>query len=244
MAKDGTCRGGPRLGLGRPSKALKDKITEGKAANALVLPSPVEFEGEDIPEPKDYMLDEQKGGEKLRAREVFRETYLWLKARGCEKLVSRQLLDQYAMDVARWFQCQRAISQFGFLAKHPTTGAAIASPYVAMSREFSKQMNANWYQIYQVVRDNCSVEYGSTAPHEDDFMENRILTLGSLFYGSGGFPLGGLLSGIKPLWASEIEPFPIRVTTRRFPEMKHLEDISGIKGSEIDPVDIITFGSP
>ena len=76
MAKDGTCRGGPRLGLGRPSKALKDKITEGKAANALVLPSPVEFEGEDIPEPKDYMLDEQKGGEKLRAREVFRETYL------------------------------------------------------------------------------------------------------------------------------------------------------------------------
>lgn len=148
------------------------------------------------------------------------------------------------MDVARWFQCQRAISQFGFLAKHPTTGAAIASPYVAMSREFSKQMNANWYQIYQVVRDNCSVEYGSTAPHEDDFMENRILTLGSLFDGSGGFPLGGLLSGIKPLWASEIEPFPIRVTTRRFPEMKHLEDISGIKGSEIDPVDIITFGSP
>jgi len=75
-------------------------------------------------------------------------------------------------------------------------------------------------------------------------MENRILTLGSLFDGSGGFPLGGLLNGIKPLWASEIEPFPIRVTTRRFPEMKHLGDISGIKGSEIDPVDIITFGSP
>lgn len=178
MAKDGTCRGGPRPGLGRPSKALKDKITEGKVTNALVLPSPVEFEGEDIPEPKDYMLDEQKGGEKLRAREVFRETYLWLKARGCEKLVSRQLLDQYAMDVARWIQCQRAISQFGFLAKHPTTGAAIASPYVAMSREFSKQMNANWYQIYQVVRDNCSVEYGSTAPHEDDFMEKLLSSQG------------------------------------------------------------------
>lgn len=75
-------------------------------------------------------------------------------------------------------------------------------------------------------------------------MEKKILTLGSLFDGSGGFPLGGVLNGIKPLWASEIEPFPIRVTTRRFPEMKHLGDISKIKGSEIEPVDIITFGSP
>ena len=41
------------------------------------------------------------------------------------------------------------------------------------------------------------------------------LTLGSLFDGSGGFPLGGLISGIQPVWASEIEPFPIRMTTKR-----------------------------
>ncbi len=70
------------------------------------------------------------------------------------------------------------------------------------------------------------------------------LTLGSLFDGSGGFPLGGLLSGIKPLWTSEIEPFPIRVTTKRMPFMKHYGDVSKIHGSEIEPVDIITFGSP
>ena len=70
------------------------------------------------------------------------------------------------------------------------------------------------------------------------------LTLGSLFDGSGGFPLGGILSGIKPIWASEIEPFPIRVTEENLPDMKHLGDISGLKGSEIEPVDIITFGSP
>ena len=70
------------------------------------------------------------------------------------------------------------------------------------------------------------------------------LTLGSLFDGSGGFPLGGLLSGITPVWASEIEPFPIRVTTKRLPFMKHYGDVSRMDGRKIEPVDIITFGSP
>ena len=70
------------------------------------------------------------------------------------------------------------------------------------------------------------------------------LTLGSLFDGSGGFPLGGLLAGITPVWSSEIEPFPVRVTTKRFPHMKHYGDISVLNGAELPPVDIITFGSP
>ena len=75
-------------------------------------------------------------------------------------------------------------------------------------------------------------------------MENKNLTLGSLFDGSGGFPLGGLISGITPLWASEIEPFPIRVTTKRLPQMKHYGDVSAQNGANLPPVDIITFGSP
>jgi len=70
------------------------------------------------------------------------------------------------------------------------------------------------------------------------------LTLGSLFSGSGGFELGALLNGVTPIWASEIEPFPIRVTTKRMPFVKHLGDINKINGAEIEPVDIITFGSP
>jgi DNA (cytosine-5)-methyltransferase 1 len=70
------------------------------------------------------------------------------------------------------------------------------------------------------------------------------LTLGSLFDGSGGFPLGGMLCGITPVWASEIEPFPIRVTTKRLPFMKHYGDVSKINGADLEPVDIITFGSP
>ena len=73
---------------------------------------------------------------------------------------------------------------------------------------------------------------------------NTALTLGSLFDGSGGFPMGGLLAGVTPVWASEIEPFPIRVTTKRLPFMKHYGDISQMDGRKIEPVDIITFGSP
>ena len=75
-------------------------------------------------------------------------------------------------------------------------------------------------------------------------MSNNCLTLGSLFDGSGGFLLGGLLSGIKPVWKSEIEPFPIAVTNKRFPDVKHYGDVSRLNGAEIEPVDIITFGSP
>ena len=70
------------------------------------------------------------------------------------------------------------------------------------------------------------------------------LTLGSLFSGSGGFELAGLLTGIEPLWASEIEPFPIRVTTKRLPSVQHLGDIKNIDGSKIPPVDIITGEFP
>ncbi len=73
---------------------------------------------------------------------------------------------------------------------------------------------------------------------------NRRLTLGSLFDGSGGFPLGGMLCGIVPMWSSEIDPFPIRVTTKRLPAVKHYGDVSKLAGEKLPPVDIITFGSP
>ena len=75
-------------------------------------------------------------------------------------------------------------------------------------------------------------------------MEQRKLTLGSLFDGSGGFPLGGILAGIEPKWSSEIEPFPVLVTHKRLPGVKHYGDVSKLSGAELPPVDIITFGSP
>lgn len=66
----------------------------------------------------------------------------------------------------------------------------------------------------------------------------------SLFDGSGGFPLAATMCGIEPAIASEIEPYPIAVTRSRFPSMKHLGDVSRISGYDIEPCDIISFGSP
>lgn len=73
---------------------------------------------------------------------------------------------------------------------------------------------------------------------------NKELRLGSLFDGSGGFPLAAIFCGIKPIWASEVEPFPIRVTQKNLPQVKHLGNIKDVDGSKIEPVDIISFGSP
>ena len=75
-------------------------------------------------------------------------------------------------------------------------------------------------------------------------MDNTKMTLGSLFDGSGGFPLGGILAGIEPVFSSEIEPFPILVTHKRLPQVKHYGDVSKLSGAELPPVDIISFGSP
>lgn len=71
-----------------------------------------------------------------------------------------------------------------------------------------------------------------------------MFKIGSLFDGAGTFPFAAQQYGVKPTWASEIEPFPVSVTTKRFPNMTHLGDITKINGAEIEPVDIITFGSP
>ena len=68
--------------------------------------------------------------------------------------------------------------------------------------------------------------------------------MGSLFDGIGGFPLGAIHNGVIPLWASEIEPFPIRVTQQRLPGMLHYGDITKLNGAILPPVDIICGGSP
>lgn len=70
------------------------------------------------------------------------------------------------------------------------------------------------------------------------------IKLGSLFDGSGGFPLAGAISGIEPVWAAEVEPYPIAVTRSRFPQMEHLGSVTEVHGDKARPVDVITFGSP
>lgn len=70
------------------------------------------------------------------------------------------------------------------------------------------------------------------------------ISLASLFDGIGGFPLAAQRNGITPLWASEIEAFPMEVTKERFPNMQHVGDITQLTGANLPPVDVITGGSP
>ena len=73
-------------------------------------------------------------------------------------------------------------------------------------------------------------------------MEN--ITLGNFFSGSGTWEFAGKLCGATPIWESEIEPFPVELEAKRFPECKQLGDITNISGYDIEPCDIMTNSSP
>ncbi|MEK1336369.1 MULTISPECIES: P27 family phage terminase small subunit [Limosilactobacillus] len=173
MAKDGTNRGGSRVGAGRKPKSLHDKIQAGQDAQVIDLPTPTSLKGHVMPPVKEYLKTKQKNGLEFDAADIFKETWEWLVERGCEKLVNTQLIEQYAVSVSRWIQCEECISKFGFLARHPTTGNAIASPYVSMSRDYMKQSSQLWFQIFQVVKENNTTAYQGSTP-QDDVMERLL----------------------------------------------------------------------
>jgi len=177
MAKDNTNRGGARIGAGGKKKPLYDKILEGNPGkrNLTVLT----FEGSDaligepMPPPHEYLSAKQTNDEQTLAAEIYESTWVWLNKRRCSHLIPALLIEKYAQSVARWVQCEEMITSYGFLAKHPTTGKAIQSPYVSIGQSYMKQANNLWFQIYQAVRENSAADYTGQNPH-DDVME-RIL---------------------------------------------------------------------
>ena len=175
MVKDGTNRGGRRVRAGAKPGPLGEKLAAGRPATRLEDPlnEPFDFAGNDIgdgavragetmPEPSDYLSEIQRDGKPLGADLVYRETWQWLDQRGCSHFVAPRLIEAYAQAFARYVQCEQAISKFGLLGKHPTTGAAIASPFVAMSQSF-----VYWYEIYEIVRATCTTDYAGTTPGEE-----------------------------------------------------------------------------
>lgn len=121
----------------------------------------------EVPKPSKFLSATQRDGKLLAAEEVYISTWKWLAERKCAMLVSPQLLERYAMMAARWIQCEEAISEFGFLAKHPTTSSVVQSPYVAMSQSYMSQAQRLWTEIYQIVKENCAVEYRGITPMDD-----------------------------------------------------------------------------
>ena len=182
MAKDGTRRGGRRVRAGDKPKALSDKIAEGKDADIMEFHAPeldaadlddaADLTGADMPSPSAYLSAQQKNGKTLGADIVYKETWLWLKQRGCEKHVNKRLLESYSQAFARFVQCEEALSTYGLLGKHPTTGGVIASPFVQMSQTFQKQANLLWYEIFDIVKQNCTTKFDGTP--QDDLMEQLL----------------------------------------------------------------------
>jgi len=154
MAKDGTLRGGARIGAGRP----KQNYSENNLIEFPVLET-AELPSEDIPPPKNYLTAEQKDGGKTYAEEIYNETYKWLKACKCENLITKEQIENFAEISARQIQCQQMIDTYGFLSAHPTTGKPIQSPFVKMSLDYMRQASNLWLQIYNVVKQNFSSAY-------------------------------------------------------------------------------------
>lgn len=172
MAKDGTMRGGARTGSGRKRKALDERILDGSTHKAKVLNQVAAEEMPDEGEVKEYLDRVQADGSRLLTREVLVATRAWLRTMDCERLVPAQLLEQYAMAVARWIQCEERISAEGYLGTHPTTGGVCQSPYVSMSKDYKKQMNTDWFLIWQIVKENSSKSYDGDP--QDDMMEKLL----------------------------------------------------------------------
>ena len=183
MAKDGTNRGGRRVRAGDKPDALADKILNGKSAKVMGLPyteldgsndlgEVTDLEGNDMPNPSEYLSAMQRDGKPLGADIIFRETWEWLKSRGCEKLVNPRLLESYSQAFARFIQCEQAVTDYGLLGKHPTTGGAITSPFVTMSQSFQKQANVLWYEIFEIVKQNCTTAFVGNP--QDDMMERLL----------------------------------------------------------------------
>ncbi len=186
VAKDGTYRGGRRVRAGDKPTPAAERISAGHKTRimsndlpdldyteleAVDLPEGAVLEGTDMPKPDDYLSARQKNGQPLGADIIYKETWLWLKERHCERLVNKRLIESYAQAFARYIQCEDAISTYGLLGKHPTTGGVVTSPFVQMSHQYQKTANLIWYEIFDVVKQNCTEEFEG---NPNDTMEQLL----------------------------------------------------------------------
>ena len=108
----------------------------------------------EVPEPKEYISAEQKMGGEPCAPKVYQYVYELLKRYNSEVAVSAQLVESFSQTISRHIQCEQILSETGFLAKHPTTGEPVTSPFVKMSLDYLKAANQIWDRIYAVVKDS------------------------------------------------------------------------------------------
>lgn len=166
MAKDGTNRGGARIGAGRKRKALSERLLEGIEKPQTLFEKPqASFE---FPQPKSYLSTLQRDGAPTEARQIYREAYSWLMKCGCAETISQQLVEDYAQTTARFIQAEQELSRAGLVIRHPVTGEVLTSPLVKISLDYLKAANQLWYQIDRYVKDNSA---GNSGGGTKDTME-------------------------------------------------------------------------
>ena len=160
--------GGARPGAGRKKKSLAERIQDGQIASPVHFPvrpkEPVH------PDVKSYLSDEQRIGE-LHAKEIYEETWYWLKDRDCLYLINPHLIEQYAMSMGRWVQLEKLISEVSPISKQ-INGEFKSSPLVSMAQNYLREARLLWNEIWYIVQANCT-EKVSENP-QDDMMERLL----------------------------------------------------------------------
>ena len=158
MSRDGTMRGGKRQKSGAKPDTLADKVTKGvKNLETINFGKIVPVA---VPKPDAFLSKKQADGDtKFKAAKIYKDTMNWIIARGCGDLINPHLVESYADAYARFMQCSEAVSEYGFISKHPTTGAPIASPFTQLEQQYQKQAFVIWNDIWDTIKQNCMTPY-------------------------------------------------------------------------------------
>ena len=166
MAKDGTNRGGARIGAGRPRKSKAEKLLEGAEIPAEKIKSKFK-----PPSARSYLSEKQRDGSSTFARQIYRETFNWLALYDCAAEVNAQLVENFAQTMARHIQAEQELSRSGFLTRTPD-GSITSNPLVKVSLEYLKAAQQIFFQLRRFVEENGTLGGVDTA----DAME-KILRL-------------------------------------------------------------------
>ena len=160
--------GGKRPGAGRPKKPLAEKLLEGNPGRRKLTVlefKPAEHEPLAAPE---YLSDAAGGVDKYPgATEIFAKVTEWLEQTGCLRLIPPEHITEYSLLKARWLECEAKNARHGLLAKHPTSGQPIVSPYVRMGIDYLRAADAAWNKIWTIVSQNSERSFQHKNPNAD-----------------------------------------------------------------------------
>lgn len=145
MAKDGTRRGGARLGAGRKPKRISVKGVE----DIINETSVSREEYEQYPRCGELL-------ENTLAEKIYYSIFKFADQRGASDDLAQEIVELFAMSYSRWAQAEKELSEQGLTAPHPVTKLPCKNPLVNVSETYSKQAQNYWYIIWSVLKEHIS----------------------------------------------------------------------------------------